>query len=414
MPEWIHPIAKRSIRSQLNILMHAKSADEPLMYKALPFPSARAHAHTEFNAIVVPSTAQYWKYPLVGACGVNIGPTHLMATLNATPDSFSDGSAHETVNAALSYVEESVVAGAHIIDVGGYSTRPGAAFVSPEEEIGRVVPIIQAVRSKSTSTPASTSESESELGAAIGDVLISVDTFRPEVAKAAVLAGANCINDVYAFVGPQYPLDEDSIRHFVDLRRLARELAVPVILMHSRGDAGQNKDYTAYQHANAKNVNGEAETGSVIEAIKNELGQRVEAAVRGPGGLRRWQIIVDPGVGFSKTLEGNLEVLRHASRITSDSFLVLRPRETTQEKKENPLFGFPQLIGASRKSFLGAILEREDSSNKYEGRATQPKERSFATAAAVVAAVQQGALITRVHDVLEMGDVVRVANAIWH
>jgi dihydroneopterin aldolase/2-amino-4-hydroxy-6-hydroxymethyldihydropteridine diphosphokinase/dihydropteroate synthase len=367
--------------------MSTKGADEPPMYKLLPFPSSPSGDTA--------STWTCWKYPLAERPSSSPRKTHLMATLNTTPDSFSDGSDHVDIPSALAYVQESVAAGAHIVDIGGYSTRPGAAFVSSEEEINRVIPIIKAIRSLPW---------PSGVRNAARDVLISVDTFRPDVARAAVLAGANCINDVYGFAGPQYPLDETSARHFLEFKKVARELVVPVILMHSRGDAGTNKDYSAYSHA----ADG---SGAVVEGVKIELGERVEAAIKGPGGLRRWLVIADPGVGFSKTLEGNLQVLRNASKITSDP--TLSPSPHSALPCPNALYGFPLLIGASRKSFLGAILGNPDPTSAYDGRDTAPKEREWATAAVVACAVQQGALVVRVHGVHEMGDVVRIANALW-
>jgi dihydroneopterin aldolase/2-amino-4-hydroxy-6-hydroxymethyldihydropteridine diphosphokinase/dihydropteroate synthase len=224
------------------------------------------------------------------------------------------------------------------------------------------------------------------------DVLISVDTFRREVAEAAILAGANCINDVYAFTGPEYPLNQASAGHLLAMRRVARDLAVPVVLMHSRGDAGSNKNYNNYV---------QAENVAILEGIRVELGEKVNAIVKGKNGVRRWFIMVDPGVGFSKSREHNLEILRHASLTTKAS------------EKINALVGYPQLIGASKKSFLGAILAEPDERGTYEGRTTEANERGWATAAAVACAVQQGAAVVRVHDVLEMGDVVRVASALW-
>lgn len=331
----------------------------------------------------VPPTAQYWNF---GPSKVrpNSSPrkTYIMATLNVTPDSFSDGSLHNSLPAALSYVNSSVVSGADIIDIGGYSTRPGAEFVSPEDERSRVVPIIQAIRN---STPAVNFHSHPK------DVLISVDTFRWDVAEAAVLAGANCINDVYAFNGPAYPPNESSARHFVAMRKIARNLAVPVVMMHSRGDAGLNKNYRNYEGIGRS---------SVLEGIRVELGKKVDALVKGENGIRRWNVIVDPGVGFSKTEEDNLEILRNAAAITD-------------AEEGNLLSGYPQLIGTSKKSFLGAILAQPDRHGTYPGRQTEAKERGWATAAAVACAVQQGAAVVRVHDVVEMGDVVRVSSALW-
>ena len=211
-----------------------------------------------------------------------------MATLNVTPDSFSDGLDHTTLGAALSYATTSVAAGADIIDVGGYSTRPGAEYVSPDEEKNRVVPVIAGIRASPSPSPP---PDNSTTGKTNAPLLISVDTFRPDVARAAVLAGANCINDVHAFTGPDYPPTASSASaYFADMKKTTRELGVPVILMHSRGDAGANKDYSHYD--------------SVLQGVAKELGEKVEAIVRGPGGLRRWLVMIDPGVGFSKSLRG--------------------------------------------------------------------------------------------------------------
>jgi dihydroneopterin aldolase/2-amino-4-hydroxy-6-hydroxymethyldihydropteridine diphosphokinase/dihydropteroate synthase len=308
-----------------------------------------------------------------------------MAILNVTPDSFSDGSDHTTLPAALAYAASSATAGADIVDVGGYSTRPGAAHVSPNEEANRVLSIIIAIRNPPpyTNTPAAPAR----------DVLLSVDTFRPDVARGAVLAGANCINDVHAFTGPDYPpASASALACLAEMKKTARELAVPVVLMHSRGDAGANKDYSQY--------------GSVVQGVAQELGDKVEAIVRGPGGVRRWLVMVDPGIGFSKSPEGNLQVLRDCGSITA------KPR--TEDGAWNPLRGYPQLVGVSRKSFLGAILSQPDEGGTYQGRQTAPKERGWATAAAVTGAVQQGAAVVRVHDVHELSDVVRVADLIFN
>jgi len=128
----------------------------------------------------------------------------------------------------------------------------------------------------------------------------------------------------------------------------------------------------------------------------------VDEIVKGKGGLRRWSVIVDPGIGFSKTVEGNLELLREGAAVTVDIPIGKGP-----SRQRNPLAGYPQLIGTSRKSFLGVILSKE------RGKATQANERSWATAAAVTCAVQQGALVLRVHDTHEMSDVLAIADALW-
>lgn len=236
--------------------------------------------------------------------------TQLMATLNTTPDSFSDGSKHNTLEAGMEYVCESVAAGSSIVDIGGYSTRPGALFVSAGEEAERVVPFVKAIRSD-------VSHSTSTAVKAVKDVLISIDTFRPEVARPAIEAGANCINDVYAFSGEKSYGElaegekERSEKIMKEMKAIAREYSTPVVLMHSRDDAGQNKDYTKYRAVGPQE--------SVVEAIRVELGEKVDRIVKGKGGVRRWLVIADPGVGFSKSLEGNLETLRNMSKVTADS-----------------------------------------------------------------------------------------------
>ena len=392
VPDFVHPVLLKPIHELLSDVLKTSTVGTPAMIKVMPFPTY-PHATSDFAppvVAVIPPTLTYWKFPpdrsTLSATKQAYPPrrTRLMATLNVTPDSFSDGLDHTTLSAALNYGATSAAAGADIIDVGGYSTRPGAAFVSSDEEKNRVVPVITAIRA--SPPPDNTATGRRNVP------LISVDTFRPDVARAAVLAGANCINDVHAFSGPDYPSTEPSASAYLaDMKKTARELGVPVILMHSRGDAGANKDYSDYD--------------SVLKGVAMELGEKVEAIVRGPGGLRRWLVMVDPGVGFSKSLEGNLQVLRESASITADV--------RTEGGVWNPLRGYPLLIGVSRKSFLGAILSQPDEDGTYQGRQTMPKERGWATAAAVACAVQQGAVAVRVHDVPELGDVVRVADAIW-
>jgi len=232
-----------------------------------------------------------------------------MAIINTTPDSFSDGSQYNTVPTALAHASKSVAAGASVLDIGGYSTRPGAAFVSIEEEIARVGPVIDAVRKADSGTLVGKDEQ-------VEKVIISVDTFRPEVAEAAILSGANCINDVRAFTGPTWwvcgefdkRVIEEADDYLKKMRQVAKKHAVPVILMHSRGDAGMNKNYDMYSYA------GEA----VVEGVRIELGGKIDRIVKGKGGLRRWMIIVDIGIGFSKNVQGNLELLRSATKVTAD------------------------------------------------------------------------------------------------
>lgn len=390
IPDNIHPIIGKSIATLLDEALSTFPVPEFPMQKVIPFPRYPLSSDSKAlltNVPPVPSNLTYWAFPC--SPGSPSFQTRLMAILNSTPDSFSDGSVHNTLSTALDCARHATQSGADIIDIGGYSTRPGAAFVSVADEIARVSPVISAIR-------------KSETDEMLRDVLISVDTFRWQVARSAISSGANCINDVYSFTGPScypYPSDdamEQTIarQYITELKKLTREFAVPVVLMHSRAEAGANKNYGDYSYAGSKN--------SVVEGVRVELGIKVDDIVKGKGGIRRWLVIIDPGVGFSKTVDGNLQVLRDSSSITDDIYI-----GSKSDRRRNPLAGFPFLIGASRKSFLGTILEGGN------GRTTQPKERGWATAATVACAVQQGACAVRVHDISEMADVLRVANLLW-
>ncbi|KAG8744536.1 trifunctional dihydropteroate synthetase [Ceratobasidium sp. 414] len=276
--------------------------------------------------------------------------TLVMATLNTTPDSFSDGGDHNQLSSALSYVHRSLASGARVIDVGGYSTRPRAEVVGVEEEIKRIVPIIKALREEG--------------------VVVSVDTFRGSVAREAILAGASWINDVRAGRG-EY-LSSSSPRDGPTTLDVSREFGCPIVLMHSREAAHEDKEYPE----------------GVLEGVRRELGACVEEALK--SGVRRWNIIVDPGYGFSKTVKGNVELVRNLKHLTST---------------KDVLRNLPILAGTSRKSYLGAIVG---------GKAGEDaKERDWATAAALGACVQAGADIVRVHNVEAMKDVVVVADRIW-
>ncbi|KAJ4490360.1 Dihydropteroate synthase [Lentinula aciculospora] len=401
IPEYVHPSLHKTLSTLLHELLLV--SNDPPMEKVLVFPRypLPPNVSSPLSGIgPVPSTLTFWRYTdsksVRKVQSKTKGRTRLMATLNATPDSFSDGSTHNTIPSALAYIRQAARASVDIMDIGGYSTRPGAAFVSVDEEIDRVVPIVQAMRSAGSTTI----EEDNEEIRRVKEMPISIDTFRWEVTEKAILAGANCINDVYAFTGPQnypYPaLEVDRQQNNESMRQmkgLARKFAVPVVLMHSRGDAGMNKDYSAYSYS---------DDGAVIEAVREELGLKVDQIVKGKGSIRRWNVIVDPGIGFSKTVEDNLELLRRGGAVTADTLIGRVP-----SKRKNPLTGFPQLIGTSRKSFLGVVLANA------RGRSAEAKDRAWATASAVSCAVQQGALVVRVHDTHEMSDVVAIADALW-
>jgi 2-amino-4-hydroxy-6-hydroxymethyldihydropteridine diphosphokinase/dihydropteroate synthase len=271
-------------------------------------------------------------------------PTQIMSILNVTPDSFSDGGKNYGIdeNALRKTVLEHVASGASIIDIGGQSTRPGAAQVESAEELNRVLPAVKLIRSLD-----------------LKNVAISVDTYRADVAKAAIEAGAHIINDVSAGL-----MDKNMLP-------TAAKLRCTVCLMHMRGTPETMNFMTDYP-------------GGIIETVGRELLERVHAAE--DAGIRRWRIILDPGIGFAKTQEHNLELLRRFD-----------------ELRQYPgLENFPWLVGTSRKAFIGRITGVE-----------LAKERVWGTAASVAAAVKGGADVVRVHDVKEMAQVARMADAIW-
>lgn len=272
-------------------------------------------------------------------------PTHVMAILNLTPDSFSDGGKHSASD--MSYITETVRSfiahGATIIDIGGESTRPGSTPVGAEEEIARVVPAIEHIRKNIPEASA---------------IAISVDTYRASVAEAACAAGADIINDISAGL-----LDPDMFS-------TAARIGKSIILMHTRGTPQTMTTLAEYP-------------AGVIPEVGTELRARVAAAEE--AGIRRWRIILDPGLGFAKNQPHDLEILRDLP--------LLRAFEG--------LTDLPWLIGPSRKRFIGHLT----------GVKT-PRERVWGTAATVSASIAGGADIVRVHDVKEMWQVAKVADAI--
>jgi len=257
----------------------------------------------------------------------------VMGILNVTPDSFSDGGQHLSTAAAVARAIELEEEGADVIDIGGESTRPGVVPTSLEEECRRVLPVIEQV-AKRTSLP------------------LSIDTSKAEVAKRALGAGVSIINDVTALRGDP------------EMASVVAQSGAGIILMHMQGTPRDMQDSPLYL------------------SLLNEVGEffRVQIALAHEAGIHRDQILLDPGIGFGKTLAHNLTLLHHLK-----DFLDL---------------GHPLVIGPSRKSFLGQILQRP------------VDQRLMGTAAAVAIAIIHGATIVRVHDVAEMVQVVRVAQAI--
>jgi dihydropteroate synthase len=256
-----------------------------------------------------------------------------MGVLNVTPDSFSDGGLYSEREKAVARGLALFAAGADIVDVGGESTRPGSSRVEAEEERRRVVPVIEALRSR-------------------GGGLLSVDTTKAEVARAALDAGADVVNDVSGF------------RFDPELAPLVAERGVPAIVMHLRGDFSLMHERPAYS--------------DVMGEVTSELQEAVDRGIE--AGISAEKIIVDPGIGFGKNAAHSLEVLRRLSELSR--------------------LDRPVLAGPSRKSFIGTVL------------GVGVGERLMGTAAAVAACVLGGAHIVRVHDVPEMREVVTVCDAI--
>jgi dihydropteroate synthase len=257
-----------------------------------------------------------------------------MGVLNVTPDSFSDGGKFFGAEPAVSHAEKMFDEGAQVIDVGGESTRPGSDPVSPEEELRRVLPVIQGILS------------------ARPDSIVSIDTYRSSIAEAALDAGARAVNDVTALGDPR-------------MVGLMAERGYPIILMHMLGEPKSMQQDPLYE--------------DVVREVRDFLAERAERAIR--AGVELENIILDPGIGFGKTLEHNLKLLKRL-----DSLVEL---------------GFPVLVGVSRKSFLGKMTGSED-----------PKNRLFSTMAANVLAYERGANLFRVHDVRANKEALAVAAAI--
>ena len=293
----------------------------------------------------------------------------IMGILNVTPDSFSDGGKYGTVEQAVNCALEMVNDGAEVIDVGGESTRPGYQEISVEEEIDRVVPVIRGIREKS-------------------DVTISIDTYKYEVAKAAIKAGADILNSIWGFVKDER------------LAGLVAETGVQVVLMHNReepfdsietddtsehGEVNGGKGTSERKEADgaekrgvAGGSDGTAQEAAFMQAVVNELSQSLAIAEK--YGIDKDKIWLDPGVGFGKTYEQNLTVIKHVDRLVD--------------------MGYPVLMAASRKSVIGLALD------------LPVDQREEGTIAISVYAAMKGCQMVRVHDVWKNVRALKMLDAI--
>ena len=268
-------------------------------------------------------------------CGdreLDLSRTHVMGILNVTPDSFSDGGRYNQLDAALLHVEQMLAAGATLIDVGGESTRPGAALVSVQEEVDRVVPMVEAIRMRF-------------------DTVVSIDTSTPEVMRGSAAVGAGLINDIRALLRP-------------GALQAAADSGLAVCLMHMQGDPQTMQQAPAYD--------------SVLADVNSFLELRVQACL--DAGIERNRLVLDPGFGFGKSLQHNLELFAGMPQV--------RPLD------------LPLLVGVSRKSMIGQALDRP------------VDQRLSGGLALATLAVAKGARFIRVHDVPETVDAVRMAEAV--
>ena len=355
LPDYRHPSNSRTVSQLHSILVNSEGYVKEEMRRVLS----------------VQPTSPLWHWG---------SRTFIMGIINATPDSFSDGGDHLDVRSAVEVAQQMVRDGVDVLDIGGMSTAPNAADVDEKDEIARVVPVIAAIRRAGMRVP------------------ISIDTFRSAVAHAALQAGADLINDVSAGA-------RDAA-----MFQVAREHHCPIVLMHMRGDSKTMNGLSQYAE------------GDVVGTVRRELEARLEMALR--EGVRRWNIILDPGIGFAKNMQGNLALLRGlaslqagASASSSGAHSLSRsstPPPPALDEHDDAvapsqdslmpnysLRSFPILLGASRKKFLGTITGK-----------TRAKDRMAGTAAACTAGILAGVDVIRVHDVQEMVDVAKTADAI--
>lgn len=258
---------------------------------------------------------------------------YIMGILNITPDSFSDGGLYLDIKEAIEHARRMAAEGADIIDVGGESSRPGAEPVSLDEELKRVIPVIEALSKKI-------------------DIPISIDTYKADVANEAITAGASIINDI------------SGLRFDPMMVKAAADADAPVIIMHMKGAPRDMQRRPAYK--------------DVVKEIIDFFKERISYAIK--NGVKKNKIIIDPGIGFGKTVRHNLKIIKRLGEFKS--------------------LGVPILLGPSRKSFIGKILD------------APPEKRMAGTAAAVAMGIANGADIIRVHDVEEMLDAARITDAI--
>lgn len=377
-PDSIHPVSAEPLHNHLKQLLLSK-------------PLELLQESTDLLQVVpLPRLAENSDSLKFDQLGGNHS-TLIMGIMNITPDSFSDGGQNYklTEEDIVKRAEELVTAGANIIDIGGVSTRPGSVAPSVSEELERVLPVVRAIRASGNSKVAS--------------VVISVDTYRAEVAEEVLMAGADIINDISMGLFDSKMFD------------VIAKYGCPYIMNHIRGLPETMSSQTHY-FSNTKEdlieyivhpVEGQKEVflanpevNNLISGISRELGLQILKAF--DRGVRKWQVIIDPGIGFAKNVAQNLAIIKHASDFKTYALLANQGSPDRVSHAYVSFSSFPTLLGPSRKRFLGTICgESVDS------------ERLLSTAASVTACIQQKADIVRVHDVQRMKTVVVTADALY-
>lgn len=299
--------------------------------------------------------------PTTSPLRLNPRETLIMAIFNATPDSFSDGSTQNLdLDSALSSITTMLSSPYRpdILDIGGMSTRPGSTPCTEVEELDRVIPLIEAMRARKE----------------WAEIMISIDTYRPTVARKAVEAGANLVNDVRG--GRE-----------VGMLDIVSELGVPYVMMHSRGDSS-----TMTSHESQTYDQG------VVNGVKRELGVSVGKALE--QGMRGWDIILDPGIGFAKSPSQSLDLLKDVDQLRSLSRT--NPKTVLDGNADADVGRYPLLVGASRKGFVG----------KVTGRA-EPQDRGWGDSVVNALCVAKGVEILRVHDWRGARESVGMAKALF-
>ncbi|KAI5967943.1 FOL1 [Candida margitis] len=382
-PDQTHPISAESFHDHLQQLLTDKPEDhiqeDSSLLQFIPVPRISTKDNVmKFDQINYKS------------------PTLLMGILNMTPDSFSDAGKYfsSSLDEIVKEADNLVQQGAEIIDIGGVSTRPGSVEPSEAEELERVLPLVQGIRQSTNPN--------------LANVLISIDTYRSNVAKQCLEAGADIINDI------------SMGRYDERIFNVVAEYGCPYIMNHSRGTPQTMSKLTRYEPNKNDDIVqfvidprlGQQETlfspqlDNFLNGVSRELSLQILKSFR--AGVKKWQIILDPGVGFAKNLNQNLALIANASFFKKYSIQVNQQNlenssDTTHSSSYLSFNGMSVLIGTSRKKFLGTITGKIDS----------PSDRVMATAATVTSSIEQHADFVRVHDVEKCKDVVMTSDAIY-